>query len=304
MSFIKELPLNIAIQAHNGTSWTPEKRGEQEQQRWQAMMESILERFNQRATHDDDRARVPQVFEDFQTRYMAKYTDCLHKRGRIVSANIAGPSKFPVRQMEKRNMSYDKAVAELGEWERKAINRALETIRPSPPRFIASDAPDAVQQLQTKIDRAKANQERMKAVNKVIRGKGTVEEKATRLQEMGLSTHPAYKLQEGDFMGRKGFPAYETQNNLANIKRMEARIADITREQTRPEAEPAEINGVTIEENRDLNRIQLFFPGKPDDATRANLKRHGFRWSPREGAWQRQLTDNARYAAKQVLKEQ
>ena len=35
----------------------------------------------------------------------------------------------------------------------------------------------------------------------------------------------------------------------------------------------------------------------PDEATREALKSNGFRWSPKAGAWQRQLTSNAYYAA-------
>lgn len=35
---------------------------------------------------------------------------------------------------------------------------------------------------------------------------------------------------------------------------------------------------------------------------RALLKSYGFRWAPSEGAWQRMLNDNGRYAAKQVRK--
>ena len=30
-------------------------------------------------------------------------------------------------------------------------------------------------------------------------------------------------------------------------------------------------------------RIQLLFPGKPDEQTRRTLKSHGFRWSPSQG---------------------
>ena len=41
------------------------------------------------------------------------------------------------------------------------------------------------------------------------------------------------------------------------------------------------------------NRIQLIFDEKPEEETRAILKKHGFRWSARFGAWQRQLTENA-----------
>jgi len=47
-------------------------------------------------------------------------------------------------------------------------------------------------------------------------------------------------------------------------------------------------------QNEDLNRIQLLFNGKPDEEIRTILKKSGWRWSPKNNCWQRQLTGNAR----------
>ena len=58
-----------------------------------------------------------------------------------------------------------------------------------------------------------------------------------------------------------------------------------------------EFDGGTVEANREDNRLQIFFEEKPDEKTRETLKESGFRWSPKAGAWQRQLNDNAIYAA-------
>jgi hypothetical protein len=55
--------------------------------------------------------------------------------------------------------------------------------------------------------------------------------------------------------------------------------------------------------NKVLERIQLIFPDKPDDETRAILKRNAFRWSRYENAWQRKLTGNGLVAARRVLTE-
>ena len=55
-----------------------------------------------------------------------------------------------------------------------------------------------------------------------------------------------------------------------------------------------------MEANTEANRLQIFFEDKPDEATREALKSNGFRWSPKAGAWQRQLTSNAYYAADYV----
>lgn len=54
--------------------------------------------------------------------------------------------------------------------------------------------------------------------------------------------------------------------------------------------------------NKPLDRVQLVFDGKPDPDTIAMLKSRAFRWSPREGAWQRQLTQNGVWAAEFVAK--
>lgn len=43
---------------------------------------------------------------------------------------------------------------------------------------------------------------------------------------------------------------------------------------------------ITIEECYSENRVRIYFPGKPDDEMRENLKRHGFRWAPSMGCWQ------------------
>jgi hypothetical protein len=62
-----------------------------------------------------------------------------------------------------------------------------------------------------------------------------------------------------------------------------------------------DVNGVRVIEDEVIDRLQLVFDGKPDPETIAHLKSRGFKWSPKNGAWQRQLTNNARHAAKQIL---
>jgi hypothetical protein len=67
------------------------------------------------------------------------------------------------------------------------------------------------------------------------------------------------------------------------------------------EAKEYEIKGVKIIHNLEANRLQLIYPNKPEEETRTQLKKHGFKWSPRFGAWQRQLTPNAIHSAGYVL---
>lgn len=67
------------------------------------------------------------------------------------------------------------------------------------------------------------------------------------------------------------------------------------------ESKEIEINGVRIVENYDLDRLQMFFDGKPDNETISKLKHNAFKWSPSNGCWQRQLTNNAIYGMRRVL---
>lgn len=61
--------------------------------------------------------------------------------------------------------------------------------------------------------------------------------------------------------------------------------------------------GVRLVKNTALDRVQLVFSEKPDEELRRRLKKSAFRWSPREGAWQRQLTRNGVWAAQGLMAE-
>lgn len=57
-----------------------------------------------------------------------------------------------------------------------------------------------------------------------------------------------------------------------------------------------------IVRNTDLMRLQLFFDDIPCDKTRDILKRNGFRWSPKNKAWQRMLNYNSERALEDFKK--
>lgn len=83
---------------------------------------------------------------------------------------------------------------------------------------------------------------------------------------------------------------------IGATERKDGYIAELTKKQETAYA-GWEFDGGTVEANREDNRLQIFFEEKPDEKTRETLKENGFRWSPKAGAWQRQLNDNAICAA-------
>ena len=58
-----------------------------------------------------------------------------------------------------------------------------------------------------------------------------------------------------------------------------------------------------VVENTEAMRYQIIFDGKPEPEIRDLLKGHGFKWAPSQGAWQRQITANGRYALKEVVEK-
>lgn len=182
---------------------------------------------------------------------------------------------------------------------------------------ISSDDPEAVVKLREELATLKGTQAFMVAANKIIRAfynAGCRDENSgdvwpaylskMRYLRPEITEAQAKKLLEADCIGRRGFPDYKTKNNGANIRRIEARIAQLTRERARAVLVERELEGgIKWREDPDENRLMLIFPGKPPEATRSILKANGFRWSPTNSAWQRQLNNGARQSAEWAVRQ-
>ncbi|MEJ7139487.1 DUF3560 domain-containing protein [Amphibiibacter pelophylacis] len=165
---------------------------------------------------------------------------------------------------------------------------------------ISSDDPDAIKKLRAELASAEKSQELMKAANKAIRGNKTPETQVAALVAFGLTEAQAAEAVKPDFCGRVGFPGYALSNNNANMTRIKGRIAELEKRSQRADVERAG-DGFTYREDTTENRVMFVFDGKPDEATRAILKREAFKWSPSRGAWVRQLNNAGIWAGKQVL---
>lgn len=212
---------------------------------------------------------------------------------RCPSILISGGGNFPVRKKEKQNAARDR---NLEEW--NYIQGLLDKIRSVGTGGISSDDPQAVEKLEAKLAALEKHQEMMKAANAAIRMKDPAKGDA-KLAELGYTPEDIAKIREPDFCGRIGYPAYALQNNNANIRRIRGRIAEL-KKRTESTPEGWEFDGGRVVVNTTENRLQVIFDGKPDADVRTELKGEGFRWAPSQGAWQRQLTDNAMRAARRL----
>lgn len=167
---------------------------------------------------------------------------------------------------------------------------------------ISSDDPEAVRKLKEKIAGAEANQELMRTANKVIKKKSPKEEKFNELESIfpSVSELALRKLLEPDVMGRIGFARFSLSNNSANIRRMKQRLEELERRAGQETKEESH-GDIKLVENVEENRVQIIFPGKPEPEVRAILKQSGFRWSPRNMAWQRHLNNSGRFSAQNAI---
>ena len=161
---------------------------------------------------------------------------------------------------------------------------------------ISSDDPEALAKLKEKLESLQISQTRMKQINAYYKKNGTCR------GFHGLSDELADKLVEDmrhHPWDKRPFAAYALANNNQNINTVKKRIAQLT-EAKELGYQGWEFDGGKVVANADMNRLQIFFDGIPDEEVRKELKGRGFKWARSVGAWQRQLTDNAIYAASRV----
>lgn len=212
---------------------------------------------------------------------------------RVPSVMIAGPANFPVRAKEKQNAASDK---NMQEW--RDIQGLLDKIRSTGMGGISADDHNAIPKLQEKLSGLEQSQDTMKAVNAYYRKHNTLDG-CPNLNTDQIAQLKSDMSRSWRGENAKPFEAWALSNNNAEIHRVKARIEELTH---REEAVLTgwQFEGGKVEVNKPDNRLQVFFDGKPDEATRAELKSNGFRWAPSVGAWQRQLNGNAFYAANNI----
>lgn len=161
---------------------------------------------------------------------------------------------------------------------------------------IFSDDPEAITKLKEKLNTLEQMQEFMKSANKCIKKKD--KESFLKL-EFGTENLWNKLTNPEPHISNIGFPCYKFSNNSANIRNVKMRIQQLEKLANMPAVDLV-INGVRIFENREANRLQLIFDGKPHPEIIKKLKQHAFRWCRTETAWQRHISRAAAFSAKLI----
>lgn len=259
---------------------------------------------------NEDWNKVEQLAQRYSEN-LSKYTN---ENNRVEASYpswfIAGPANYNTRKNDAKysrlRSLYEENKDRLDPNNNIYLKRIKDILSNS---NIQSDDENAIGKLQKKLDGLKQSHEAMKGAMAYYRKNGTFK----GFEHPGISAETLSK--EEDFIKRNGFGGFNLANSSAEIRRTQSRIDELNKVKARAEAAKAnpeaaaqataekypKVDGVEVQENAEQMRVQLRFPGKPDEATRTLLKSHGFRWSPSQGAWQRQLNGNGTYAAKKVM---
>ena len=274
---------DLAYRAGRGISFDPEKLGEK-----------LLRELEEGLT--DFLAQIPEgMQEEYEKRYISKYSEWLSAMSRTFSVMITGAGNFNNRRHEKMN-SYERSAYErFSIWRENVLKRVNRQKRLT--------GWEEVERLQNKLDILVESQEKMKAVNKIVRNAKLSEiEQYEELEALGFKDETINELMaepEYSFY-KKGFQTFQLSNNLAKIKATEDAIKRHTA-MAQSEDKEYSFEGGKVEFCFSDERIRIYFDEIPNQEMRSNLKSNAFKWSPKNQAWQRQLTNNAVRATKRVL---
>lgn len=242
-------------------------------------------------------SKIPEELRaEYEAKYLHKWREWLAALSRCYSVLVTGPARFNSRRHERMN-DYERAARQrLEDWSEKVVKRINRQERLT--------GWQEVERLQSKLDTLTELHEKMKAANKIVRSKKMVEaEQIDELVALGFNEQQAIEiLKPTERWQSVGFPTYQLQNNLAKIKDTQAAIE---RHKAMAEAEDKEIefNGGRVVVCNSDERMRFYFDEIPSVEVRNMMKRHAFKWSPKNGAWQRQLTANCKFDTKRILAE-
>lgn len=247
----------------------------------------------------NEEERIQRLFDRFVDKLAANINASNSNTASCPSVMIAGGSNFPVHKKEKQNKRAETLCSEYD-----YIMQIPDKIRSiGNNTTIYSDEDDAIEQLEEKAVHYRAILDEMKKRNAHYRKHGTMK----GYEDITDDTAEKLDAEIKCSFYKVPYPAYELTSARQKIKAAEERAEQLKKLKAKAE-QPAEdkyphVDGVEVEENAEAMRIQLFFDGKPSEEVRGILKSHGFRWSPSFGAWQRQLTENGKYATRKALEE-
>lgn len=254
------------------------------------ILEKIIEQkpnLAEKATYKVD--RYCRKLADYYNAYYKNEASC-------PSILITGAGNFPTKKKNVQNNRREK-LHETWKYLEQQVEQIKNLLIMDQP--ILSKNSNEVELLEEKIAKLEEEHKQKLYWNKYYKKNGTLK------GAEGLSDKQIEEIE--DFIKRNPiFPPFSVTNDTAKIRRYKQRLEKlkvVKATETKIEAVNDEDNNELFKviKNTEIMRLQLIFDSKPNDEVRNILKRNAFKWSPKNNAWQRQLTNNAVHSLKIMI---
>ena len=312
-TFAKDLDFNTLKRSYSWISFDPDTRAERDIKQWGEMFYSLYNSLSEEAKKQGVLEKYNSAFNNGYNSLLKLEREIIATRSKTFSTAITGGAGITEKQIStnEKRMRLQSEKSELWSQKYDKLHKILEKIAKNKPEdlyeegdIIKSTDNNAMTKLQQKL--------KMLQDRKIMLKNGVVAAKEYQ-KNKDLSVFKKYNIDEEttetivNHIDKGGKPTEKDMYNWftmpylnRDIKEVEKRIAILEKNQAKGTDEIL-IEGGKIVHNGEAQRLQIFFDGIPSKEVREALKAHAFKWAPTAKAWQRTLTENAKYAVNQYL---
>lgn len=313
-TFAKDLDFNTLKRSYSWISFDPDARAERDRKQWGEMFYSLYNSLSEEAKKQGVLEKYNSAFNNGYNSLLKLEREIIATRSKTFSTAITGGAGITEKQIStnEKRMRLQSEKSELWNQKYDKLHKILEKIAKNKPEdlyeegdVIKSTDNNAMTKLQQKL--------KMLQDRKTMLKNGVVAAKEYQ-KNKDLSVFKKYNIDEEttktivNHIDKGGKPTEKDMYNWftmpylnRDIKEVEKRIAILEKNQAKGTDEIL-IEGGKIVHNGEAQRLQIFFDGIPSKEVREALKSHAFKWAPTAKAWQRTLTENAKYAVNTLIK--
>jgi hypothetical protein len=281
--------------AHNWTSFDPEKRGKR-----------MIEDYDNALT--EDLKEIEKATEEEKERYIAgfktRFSDWLSAKSRCASSAITGGSGFNVSRAEKANNSEHNKCIEMGDYRERVVKAILKKIENRRPQ-------------------ADKDAERLKGIEKSIlstaqtiididEGRNTYSARSLftsaltsfikRMAKNGQVNEVIFSLDIIEKLNENSVkPIITKRSSIWKLRESVKEVAEKKEGLKNAEDKVYLYEGFKVVASFSDQRLRIVHDEKPSREVIDNIKKHGFKWSRFNTAWQRKLTQNAVYTTFKIM---
>lgn len=306
---IDEIDLQFAQRAFYWNSFHAEDRGKQAREDYANTVNTLYSDMVALCTNEAQREVLEAEIARFRDNYKAKFCAWLGAVGNTASPMVTGPANFPTERNRKKLEAERNRFGELIQLEENARESITKKILDA--RTYSEKLDAEKERVRRRVTSSLATiSEIDTGVNQYTMRSLIVSNMVGRIERMmangeaDLVKYALELIEEYNSTHKK--PAVTKSHKMWTFSEMAEKVQALrkAREDASKNADDTlffEMDGAKVILNHQIDRVQILFPSIPSAEMRDKLKGSGWRWSPREGAWQRQLTESAKWSAKAIL---